>query len=326
MFSRPSSRLISWLLLIVANVLFASGYIAAKFLLRDLSVIITLALRIGIAALILLPLLIAKRKVLHLTRRDLPQLAILVLSGFVINNLLEYGGLSLTTASDFALLVTSESIFMAILSWLLLREPFTRMTGMALLLGSMGMYLIIEQGLIPTLPSGGGVLRILGDLLVIAGLLSESFYTVRGKVLLVRYSPSLITSASLMGSCVVFWIPIAGWNLLSSGWPALNLVSWLALGWLAVMSTALAYLAWFGGLSKIEGTKAASTLFLQPLVGTLLAIVLLHEQITLMTVVGGIVIVASVYLISQKGTHAVQREGDVLKVALAPELAEEVRP
>src|SRR5437763_13710400 len=130
MFSRPSTRLISWLLLIVANVLFASGYIAAKFLLQNLSVILTLGLRIGIAALILLPWLIVRRKALHLTRRDLPHLAILVLAGFVINNLLEYGGLALTTASDFALLVTSESIFMAILSWLLLREPFTRMTGM----------------------------------------------------------------------------------------------------------------------------------------------------------------------------------------------------
>lgn len=75
------------------------------------------------------------------------------------------------------------------------------------------------------------------------------------------------------------------------------------------MSTALAYIAWFRGLSKIEGTKAASTLFLQPLVGTLLAIVLLHEQLTLMTVMGGIVIVGSVYLISRKGPHAAQRGG-----------------
>jgi threonine/homoserine efflux transporter RhtA len=59
MFTRPSTRQTSWLLLIMANVLFATGYIAAKFLLRDLSVILTLALRIGIAAVILLPLLIA---------------------------------------------------------------------------------------------------------------------------------------------------------------------------------------------------------------------------------------------------------------------------
>ena len=286
----------SWLLLILSNVLFASGYIAAKFLLQDLSVIIALALRIGIAAVILLPLLVAKRNALHLTRRDLPQLAHLILAGFVLNNLFEYGGLALTTASDVALLITSESIFTALLSYWLLREPFKRVTGMALALGSFGMYLIVEQGLVPNLPRGGGTLRILGDLLVMVGLISESYYTVRGKALLTKHPALLVTAVSLIGS-LVFWVPVASWQVLSSGWHPLNLASWLALGWLAVMSTALAYLAWFQGLTKIEGSKAASVLFLQPLVGTFLAVVLLHERLTVMTIVGGILIVLSVYLI-----------------------------
>lgn len=123
---------------------------------------------------------------MHLTRRDLPQLALLVLAGFVINQLLEYAGLSLSTAADVALLITSESI------------------GIALVLGTVGMYLIVEQGLIPHLPGGGGTLRILGDLLVIAGLISESFYTVHGKALFTKYPPFLITTAALIGSLVLW--------------------------------------------------------------------------------------------------------------------------
>jgi drug/metabolite transporter (DMT)-like permease len=294
----PVRQISSWLLLIVANVLFASGYIAAKFLLQDLSVIVTLTLRVGISAVILLPVLILKRHSLHLTRDDFPHLVLLVLAGFVVNNLLEYGGLALTTASDVSLLITSESIFTALLSYWLLREQFKRTTGMALLLGSLGMYLIVEQGLIPNLPTGGGALRILGDLVVLAGLISESYYTVRGKVLLAKHPAFLITSASLGGS-LVFWVPVASWQVLTSGWPPLNLASWLALGWLAVMSTVLAYLAWFQGLTKIEGSKAASVLFLQPLVGTFLAVALLHERLTIMTIIGGLLIVVSVYLISR---------------------------
>ncbi len=68
---------------------------------------------------------------------------------------------------------------------------------------------------------------------------------------------------------------------------------------ITVMSTVLAYLAWFQGLAKIEGSNAASVLFLQPLVGTFLAVVLLHEQLTIWTIVGGILILVSVYLISR---------------------------
>src|SRR5205085_11959228 len=91
----------------------ACSYVAAKFALRDISVNVMLALRMTISAIVLLPLLIGLRKQLRLTRRDIPQLVVLAVVGFVINKLLEYGGVSLTTASDVGLPITSESIFTA---------------------------------------------------------------------------------------------------------------------------------------------------------------------------------------------------------------------
>lgn len=289
----------SWFLLITANVLWACSYVAAKFALRDTSVDIMLALRMIISAIILLPLLIALRKELSLTRRDIPQLVVLAAVGFVINKLLEYGGLSLTTASDVALLITSESIFTAALAWLLLHERFKPLTGIALLLGLFGVYLIVERSFIPNIPSGGGALRILGDLMVVLALIFEAFFTVRGKAMLTKHPPLLITSASIVGS-VIFWIPLAGGEILLHGWHPLGLAAWLGIGWMALMSTVIAYLAWFKGLANVDGSVAASTLFIQPLLGTLLAILLLHDQLLPTTIIGGILIVVSVYLISRK--------------------------
>ena len=292
-------RSLSWSLLILANVLWACSYVAAKVALRDVSVNLMLALRMGMAALVLLPLLIARRGELNLTRKDLPQLALLALVGFVINKLLEYGGLALTTASDVALLITSESIFTAALSWLLLRERFRPLTGAALLLGFAGVYLIIERSLLPNIPAGGGAWRVVGDLLVVLALIFEALYTVRGKALLVRHSPLLVTAAAIVGS-MVFWLPIGGWELLHFGWPTISLPGWLAIGWMAIMSTAIAYLLWFQGLAKVEGSAAAAALFIQPLLGTLLAIVLLGDQLTPTTIIGGILIIVSVYVISRQ--------------------------
>jgi drug/metabolite transporter (DMT)-like permease len=295
----PASRqTFAWFLLISANALWAASYVAAKYALLDTSVIIMLALRMGISALVLLPFLIAGRKNLHLTRQLIPQLLMLALIGFVINKLLEFGGLALTTASDVALLITSESIFTAALSWLLLRERFKPLTGFALILGFVGVYLIVERSLIPNIPAGGGSMRILGDLLVILALLVESFYTVRAKSMLVKHSPFLITTASIIVS-MLFWTPVAAWQILSTGWHPIGLVAWLSIGWMAIMSTVIAYLAWFKGLAKVDGSAAASTLFIQPLLGTFLAIILLHDQLTPMTVVGGILIIVSVYMISR---------------------------
>ena len=288
----------SWLLLITANTLWAASYVTAKLALQDTSVNVMLALRMGISALLLFPFLIAVRSQLHLTRQLIPQLLALALIGFVINKLLEFGGLALTTASDVALLITGESIFTAALSWLLLRERFRPLTGFALLLGFVGVYLIVERSLIPNIPSGGGQLRIIGDLLVLLALLVESLYTVRAKSMLVKHSPFLITSASIVVS-MLFWTPIAAWEIIGTGWHPIGLVAWLSIAWMAIMSTVVAYLAWFKGLAKVDGSAAASTLFIQPLLGTFLAIVLLHDQLTTMTVVGGILIIVSVYLISR---------------------------
>jgi drug/metabolite transporter (DMT)-like permease len=170
-----------------------------------------------------------------------------------------------------------------------------------LLLGLLGVYLIVERSLIPNIPSGGGAWRILGDLMVVLALIFEAFYTVRGKAMLAKHLPLLITAASIVGS-VVFWIPLAGGDIVLHGWHPLGLAAWLGVGWMALMSTVIAYLAWFKGLAQIDGSAAASTLFIQPLLGTLLAILLLHDQLLPTTVLGGILIVISVYLISSNRT------------------------
>lgn len=287
------------LLLILANVLWACSYVAAKFALSDMSVTMMNATRMIFSALVLLPFVIINRKSLNLTRRDIPQLALLALIGFIINKILEYGGLSLTTASDVALLIASESIFTAALSWLLLRERFRLLTGIGLVVGLIGVYLIVERSVIPAIPAGGGALRIVGDVLVVFALTFEAFYTVRGKALLVKHPPVLITSVAIVGS-TLFWIPAAGADMILHGWHMPGVTAWLGVGWLAIMSTIIAYLFWFKGLMRIDGSAASSTLFIQPLLGTLLAVAILHDQLAMTTIVGGALIIASVYLISRQ--------------------------
>ncbi len=298
--SQPSGkqRALAWVLLLGANLLWAGSYTAGKFALLDISVNLLNALRMIIAALCLVPLLVIRRRELHLTRKDIPQLALLALVGFVLNKMLEYGGLALTTASDVALLIASESIFTALFSWLLLRERFRWRTLLSLLLGLLGVYLIVERSLLPTIPSGGGATRLLGDLLVILALIFESFYTIRGKALLAKHPPLLVTSAAIVGS-TLFWLPMAGVSILTTGWPTLSWQAWLGILWLALMSTVVAYLAMFQALKYATGTAAASALFVQPLLGTLLAVVLLGDQLVPTTVIGGLLILCSVSLLAR---------------------------
>ncbi len=144
----------------------------------------------------------------------------LILLGWVLNKTLEYVGLSLSTAADVALLISTESIFTAILSWTLLRERVRGSGVLAIVAGLAGAYLIVARGLVPSLASGGGALRIVGDLLVILSLLVEAAYTIRGKTVLVRWPPLLFTSLTITGSLVV-WLPAGAIAVARAGWPHL---------------------------------------------------------------------------------------------------------
>ncbi|MGH2501568.1 MAG: EamA family transporter, partial [Ktedonobacterales bacterium] len=115
----PGSALIT---LVIANMLWAGTYSAGKVALRYLNPVELLALRYVIAALILAPALAQGWRRIPRGRRSLASLAMLALLGFVLNKAFEYFGLSLSTASDVALLIATESLFTAILSWTFLRE------------------------------------------------------------------------------------------------------------------------------------------------------------------------------------------------------------
>lgn len=281
--------------LILCNLLWAGTYAAGKDALRVLSPVELNALRFGIAALILVPAALLRVR-MRISRRDLPRLAMLCLLGFVLNKGVEYTGLSLTTASDTALLIGSEGVFTALLGWLLLREPVRRQSALGLLIGAFGVYVVIMRGL--SLPHLGGGTRLLGDLLVLVALVFESLYTVTGKASLERYPGLFITAASVGGSMVV-WLPAGLINVLHSGAPQMTVTTWVSVLYMAIFPTVVAYALWMVVLRYVDASSAAATLFLQPLLGTALAVLLIGEHPSWGALGGGLCIMFGVWLASR---------------------------
>ena len=287
-------------LLALANILWAGSYTAGKVALSELNPVELNALRFTLAALLLAPVLIRYRKQIPRDRRTLFVLLQLVLLGFVLNKALEFIGLSLSTASDVALLIATESLFTGLLSWLFLRERVTRTGVAALLIGLLGVYLIVERGIIPNLGEGNNNTRVVGDVLVVLSLLLEAGYTVRGKVTLTKLPPLLFTTLTITGS-LFFWIPAGAVAVRHGGLPHLSAGGWLSVFYLAAITTVLGYWLWFYGLNTVDASAAAPTLFIQPLLGAALAIVILHDSLTLVTVIGAGCIVASLLLVLRSG-------------------------
>lgn len=293
--SASSSRRAAFGALALANVLWAGSYTAGKVALAELPPVELNAVRFTLAALLLAPVLIHYRKQIPRDRRMLFILLQLSLLGFVLNKALEYIGLSLSTASDVALLIATESIFTGLLSWIFLRERVTRTGVAALTVGLLGVYLIVERGIVPNL-GGDNSTRVVGDMLVVFSLLLEAGYTVRGKTTLTTLPPLLFTALTITGS-LFFWIPAGVVAVASNGLPHVSLSGWLSALYLAAITTVLGYWLWFHALRVTDASAAAPTLFIQPLLGAALAIVILHDELTLATVIGAVCIVASLLLV-----------------------------
>jgi drug/metabolite transporter (DMT)-like permease len=290
------TRRTAFLTLIVANSLWAGAYTAGKIALNDLNPIELNALRFILAAIVLAPALAHGWRRIPRGRRSLLTLAALTLLGFVLNKTFEYVGLNLSTASDVALLIATESLFTALLSWIALRERMTAAGAAALIIGLAGVYLIVERGWEPTFAPVGGSARVIGDILVIFSLLLESGYTILGKRTLRQLPPLLFTAATLTGSLVV-WIPAGAVTVARLGWPHMTLAGWLAVLYLALAATVTGYWLWFRGLAVVDASAAAPTLFIQPLVGAALGIWLLGDRVGWATWAGGGLIFASLVLV-----------------------------
>jgi drug/metabolite transporter (DMT)-like permease len=317
------SRGAAFATLALANVLWAGTYAAGKIALVEISPVMLNAIRFTLAALLLSPVLFHERTrigTIVRSRRDLLTLGMLILLGWVLNKLFEYVGLALSTASDVALLISTESLFTAALSWIVLRERVTRLGVAALGVGMFGAYLVVARGLIPMLDTSDGVnnaARIAGDLLVMLALFIEALYTIRGKTVLDRWPPLFFTALTITGS-LLFWLPAGAVAVAQSGWPHLSLAGWIGVGYMAVFSTVVAYWLWFRGLTVFEGSAAAPLLFIQPLLGTLLAIWLLGDRLTWATVAGGALILLSMLLVLRGGAGAAAPEAEAALVEPSP--------
>lgn len=307
------SRRAALLVVVACNLLWAGSYVSGKAALDQVPFVTLNALRFGIAAVVLAPIVWRGRAMLPRDRGGRLRLLAIAVFGFCGNKALEFLGLSMTTATDTALLITSESLVTLLLAVLVLGEKLQWRTAAALGLGGFGVYVLVEGGLVaPHMLSGGeGV----GDGIVVASLALESVATIAGARLMRGGAPVVVTGAAVMLSeCV--WAPAAIGYGIHSGAPHLDAAGWTGVVYLALVTTVIAYSGWFWGLQRLSAQDVTPLLLVQPLAGTLIAAVVRGERPGASTLAGGALVLVGVAL------SALRREPSPREVELqrmAPE-------
>ncbi len=286
-------------LLVGINLLWAGSSLAAKIALASIPPMTLAFTRFSIAALLMYGIARVRKVDLRVARRDWGAFWMMGVLGLALTYLLAYQGLRLTTASNFALLHATETVFLSLLAFFFLREPLPRTKLLGIGLGLAGVYLIISNGL--SLPSLSH--STLGNLLIALALAFEASSSIVGKNLVARYPPLSVVTYQMLSGAVAL-APFAAYEMthqIAAGHP-LTLppapALWSLL-YLIVPCTVLGYLAWFSILDKHNASEMSVFLFIQPVAGAALGAYFLGDKITLFTVLGAALVLLAVGLVNR---------------------------
>jgi len=145
--------------------------------------------------------------------------------------------------------------------------------------------------------TGNNVL--LGDIMVLINAISYSFYLVLVRPLMKTYSGiQVLRWIFTFGSLVI--LPFGMQEFLATDWSVFGMSHWLALAYVAIGATFVAYLLNVYGISIIGASATGAYIYTQPVFAAVIAIVFAGEHFSLIKLISAILIFTGVYLANFK--------------------------
>ncbi len=279
-----------------ANIIFGANYAIVKYITPAyLHPYALNVVRILVSLFLFWTLFLFKPGKVKLQRKHLPRFLLCALTGVVINQIFFIKGVSLTTPIHSALLALATPIFITLIAAWLLRESFTWVKFLGLLLGIGGAALLIL--LKDAQHTGNNIL--LGDIMVLINAISYSFYLVLVRPLMQVYSGiQVLRWIFTLGSLVI--LPFGMQEFIGTNWEAFGFSQWMALAAVAIGATFLAYLLNVYGISIIGASATGAYIYTQPVFAAVIAIIFAGEQVSLVKLIAAILIFTGVYLANFK--------------------------
>ena len=292
----------AYLALLLVVLLWGSYPAMTKLALPDLPPFFLALFRcaLGGAFLVILLLRRGSGALRSLTLEDLGAFAVLGFCGIVISTALTYLAISLTTASNAVILQASTPVMVAVGARLYLGERLRGIQWLGVACSAAGVLLVVTRGQWATLRLGN---LHAGDFVILFSLTGWSAYTIYGKQVLTLHSPALATTLSyVLGTAMLLPLSLLTAHLFPA--PRFgSITAWGVVLYQAILG-ALAHIWWYEGVRAIGPSRAAIFMNFQPVVGVLLAAVLLGERIGAAQVVGGVAVLLGVALTTRPKQRA----------------------
>jgi drug/metabolite transporter (DMT)-like permease len=283
-----------YLALIPAQLFFGSLPVIGKVVLAVIPPIGLVGIRTAITALILFVIQLFRRRLWLKKRGDYWRLAALSLFGVVLNQLFFISGLSLTKASNTSLLAVMIPVFALSVGSIAGLERLTLPKLAGIVLAAAGVIFLID----PRNASFSSQTT-LGDLCIVLNCLAYGIYVATSKSVITRNG----TFRSMMWVFIfasLVCIPLGAYSLSSIDLSAVPTSIWLITIYIGIVATAAPYLLNAWAISKVDPSTVAVFVYLQPLIGFVLAVIFLEEQIDIKFLVAAALIFAGVFLATKR--------------------------
>jgi drug/metabolite transporter (DMT)-like permease len=267
--------------LVAAGCLWGTGFVFGKIAFAEMSVSENVGYRLIFGWLGLTPILWKSPPNFHRDAWGVLVAASIV--GVPIQFLLQFKGLEATTVYHASLIVGALPVLLAVSSAVLLKEKLRAFEYGLIAISAAGAVLIAMA----KSTVGGSQPTLSGDLLIFGSMFAAMVMIIVSKRLMDEYGSLQVTAWLMAIATAVLLVWVEARHPMQAHFA---LPIWLAVIAQGILPTTAAFLFWNWGLARVPAARAGVFLNLEPLVGTLLGVLVLGESLGALGILGGLFI------------------------------------
>jgi drug/metabolite transporter (DMT)-like permease len=281
---------------VLCVLLWGASFAGMKIAVARVEPLLAVWLRISLGLFLIIPAARYRGELRRPFRDEAVPLLVLAFLGVVFHQNIQFAGMRSAGVANSNWMIAATPAAVAVLGAIFLKERVNAAAVLGLLSAGAGVLLVIGLGTkgFEIFGTGGS-----GDLLIAASAVNWAVFQITSRRLLRGCTPTFAILwmnifAFLMQSLAVFvfW-PQDFWGLLH-----VPMRDWCVILFLGCVCSGLCYILWYDGLSALTAAHVSAFLFLQPVVGVVVAYFLMGERFTPYIYAGGAMILIGVWLIN----------------------------
>ena len=287
--------------------IWSGSYVAGKLALRHIDPVSLAALRIELAALLMLTVYFSRPARARLRKCDVWTFAALGLFGVAINQGCFTSGLGFTSSSHAVIIVALDPIIILLFAGALKLESFTSAKIVGMIISFAGVLLLETER-----NAGPNGLHT-NDTLAFCGVIGFCTYTILGKRAAIRkigeHYAAIDVNAFMTIAAGIILAPLAIHQGLALDWKSVGWVGWAGMSYMAIFGSVVSYTLFNWILRHMDASRIAAVNYLQVPVVILLAVAILGERPSAHLLSGAALVLVGVYLAERHTSIVPARPG-----------------